>query len=157
MARELASKGDRASALEFLKEARAGLAQSYAPYRVEGYMGLVSNYAELEPADAINVLNEAIKAINAEEISRRQRGEYPDTYERINALSNELLLQLFKLPVALFEIDDLGVREALSSIKTPMKRAAIRLNLLTALLQQHRAMAIPPSTTAAQDRKDDPE
>ena len=122
--------------------------------RVGGYLSLVTMYVELLPADAIGVLNEAVKAINNEEAFNKGGGEYSDMYARINALSNDLLFQLFKLLVALFEIDDIGVRDALSSIKVPMKRAAIRLNLLRALLEQHRGMTTPPKQLRAKDGKD---
>ena len=116
-------------------------------------MSLVSMYVELLPADAISVLNEAVKTINNEEAINKGGGEYSDMYARINVLSNDLLLQQFKLPVALFEIDDIGVREALSAIKVPMKRSAIRLNLLRALLEQHRAMITPPKRIPLKDGK----
>lgn len=153
VAREMISVDDRVSAVDLLTDARKGMSVSSARDRVGGYMSLVSMYVELLPADAISVLNEAVKAINNEEAIDKGGGEYSDMYARINVLSNDLLLQQFKLPVALFEIDDIGVREALSAIKGPTKRSAIRLNLLRALLEQHRVMITPPRPIPAKDGK----
>jgi hypothetical protein len=151
IANELANKGDRTSAMEFLKEARKGMALSFPPYRVDGYMSLVRRYAELDPSDALNVLNETVKAINAEEQPKEDENLF--AYSKINALSNDLLLQLFKLPVALFEIDDMGVKEAIASIHRPIKRSAIRLNLLSASLERHRAVTTPPTTITSKDNR----
>lgn len=150
IAEELATKGDRAGAIEYLKEARNGMTLSFAPYRVDGSMSLVRRYAELDPAEALNVLNEAVKAINTEEQPNEDESLF--AYARINALSNDLLLQLLKLPVTLFEVDDTGVKDAVAAIKLPVRRAAIRLNLLNASLEQHRA-ATPATTITAKDKK----
>jgi hypothetical protein len=150
IAKELARNGDRTSAMEFLNEARKGMARSFPPDRVDGYMNLVRRYAELAPADALNVLNEAVKAINAEEQPKEDENLY--AYARINALSNDMLLQLLKLPPALFEIDDLGTTETIASIQVPIKRVAIRLNLLSASLELHRAV-VPATTITSRDRK----
>ncbi len=139
VAQELANSVDHTDAIEFLKEARKGMVLSYPPYRVSGYMDLMRQYAKLDPVDALNVLTEAVKAINSAEQSGQQSSEYPDMYDRVNALSNDLLLGLFNLPVSLFEIDDLRVEGAVSSIESPMKRAAVGLNLLNGSLEQHRA------------------
>lgn len=150
VATSLLSKGERVAALELLEDARRGLPQAYAPGRVDAYLSLVRMYAELAPGDSISVLNDAAKAINTEEGSR---DEYAGMYNRINVLSNDLLLQIFKLPASLFEIDEMGLADSLSSIKSPTKRVAARLNLLRAALERHRAATAPRTTSAAKDNK----
>jgi hypothetical protein len=154
VATALLSKNERVAALELLEDARRGLPQAYAPGRVDAYLGLVRLYAELAPADSISVLSEAAKAINNEEAPK---DEYAGMYNRINVLSNDLLLQIFKLPASLFEVDEVGLGDSLSSIKSPTKRVAARLNLLRAALERHRTATPPPATSAAKDNKSVPQ
>lgn len=136
VARELAKVGDPSSAIDLLNDARQRLAQSSGAEVIDGYFSLVRHYEELIPVDALNVFNEAVKALNRAEKSDPAADQTVAAETRL--LSNDVLLGSYNIPVALLERDEQGVRSAISSIKSPSKRAAIRLNLLAAALARHR-------------------
>jgi hypothetical protein len=137
VAPELGKLGEPSSAIELLNDARQRLAQSSEAEVIDGYFSLVRHYETLIPIDALNVFNEAVKALN-----RPEKGD-PTADQTLDAatslLSNDLLLAPYNVPVALLERDEQGLRAAISSIESPSKRAAIRLNLLSSALARHRA------------------
>jgi hypothetical protein len=108
------------------------------------YFSLVRQYEEIMPIDTINVFNEAVNAIN-----RAERGQTAETFGfETSVLSNELLLRSYQVPVTLFERDEQSLRSAISSIGSPSKRAAVRLNLLIAVLSPKSKIPTPRKQSA---------
>ena len=138
VAQELVKAGDRDSAFELLSEARQRLAQSSGTEVVYGYFSLLRQYERLMPLDTISVFNEAVKAINRSEKSDPKAS--PTLESEASLLTNDILLGPYKVPVGLLERDEPGIRVAISSIESPTKRVAIRLNLLVAALERHRTI-----------------
>lgn len=133
---ELAKVGDPSSAIDLLNDARQRLSHSSGAEVIDGYFSLVREYENLMPIDALNVFNEAVKALNRAE---KADAKAKQTLEaETSVLSNDLLLGPYNVPVTLLQRDEQGLRAAISSIESPSKRTAIRLNLLAAALARHR-------------------
>lgn len=141
MAQALVKAGDRDSAFDLLTEARKRLAQSSGTEVVDGYFSLMHQYESLAPIDAVNVFYETVKALNR--IEKSDLKESQTLGAETSLLSNDLLLGAYNVPISLLEKDEIGVRAAISSIQSPSKRVAIRLNLLISSLAQPRT--VPPA------------
>jgi tetratricopeptide (TPR) repeat protein len=139
VAQALVKAGDPDSAFDLLTEARKRLAQSSGTEVVDGYFSLMHQYESLAPIDTVNVFYEVVKALNRIEKSDSKGSQSPGVEPSL--LSNDLLLGAYNVPILLLEKDESGVRAAISSIQSPSKRAAIRLNLLNSSLAQPRTVA----------------
>jgi hypothetical protein len=94
------------------------------------YMSLVSLYEARLPAEAIDMLNEAVAAINrAWQMKRKETAA--EEYE-VNWL-------IGGVSDALFERDEAGVRAAFSSIEDPVRRVSMRHRALRSILLKYRA------------------
>ena len=127
-------KSDAAAATQLLNEARAALARSSSPQDFATHLALARLYAALNQPDALLALADAVKAMNQGGDARGAEAETP-------LLSNDLLLGLYRMPAALLEMDDAGVRQMIAAADSPARRAAMRLNLLAASLERRRASA----------------
>jgi hypothetical protein len=146
VAAELVKK-DAPAATQLLDEARAALAKTGSPQDFDPYLAIVRLYATLNSPDALPTLHDAIKAMNRTEQPQRDGGaDAADAEARIPLLSNDLLLARYSLPVSLMTLDDVGVRQAVASVAAPARRAAVRLSLLGASLEQRRAATPKPVT-----------
>src|SRR5207253_2169568 len=103
------------------------------------YLGLVRLYAKYSPAEAPAVLGEAIASINR---APEDKTDDCDSGKGVSpVLSTQLILNWYRLPSSLLEIDEIGVRSAVAAIQPADKRAATRLQLLSAALEQDRIAA----------------
>jgi hypothetical protein len=136
VAQELGKIGESSGAIELLNDARQRLAQSSDAELIDGHFSLVRLYENLMPNDTLNVFNEAVKALNRAEKADLEGEQTPEA--KTSVLSNDILLGPYNVPVGLLERDEQSLRAAISSISSPSKRAAIRLNLLAAVLTRHR-------------------
>jgi hypothetical protein len=143
VATELAKLGDRASGIELIKESRTGLERAETSDASYGYLSLVRLYAELLPTEAPAVFHQAVAAINRAQQSSSSGSMFPKVEGEDQILSNNILLGSFNVPVSLLEMDDLGIRQSISLIESPIKRNAVRLNLLNLSLQRRRAANAP--------------
>ena len=144
VAQELGKTGEASSAIVLLNEARRWLSQSTTPETVDGCFSLLRQYEKINPVDAMNVFNEAVKALN-----RVNRAEKPGHQSNppMSLLQDEIPLGVYNVPATLLERDEPGVRAAISSIESPSQRAALRLNLLRFSLARLRSA--PPQTKPA--------
>ncbi len=135
---------DSDQVMEFMDAGRKQLEKASSKKQSTWYLGLVRLYAEKSAAEAPAVLGEAIASIN------RASEEKIDDCESANSVSAvlniELLLKQYRLPASLLASDEVGIRSAVGSIRPPDKRAAVRLQLLIAALEQHR---LPPGKATA--------
>lgn len=145
VAAELVKK-DGPAATQLLNEARTAIAKTGSPQDFGSYLLLVRLYAALNQPDALPALGDAIKAMNQAERSPRGGSPADEVEAQMPLLSNNLMLGRYALPVSLLELDDVGVRQTLASVDSPTRRAAIRLNLLGASLERHRASTPKPAT-----------
>src|SRR5262249_29497782 len=121
--------------LEFMEAARRLLEKADKSQQPVSFLSLVRLYAKFSPAEAPAVLSEAITAINRASDDNSRSCESGQSVSPV--LSTQLILNWYKLPATLLEIDEIGVRNAVASIQPADKRAATRLQLLSASLQQH--------------------
>lgn len=139
IARELVKLDDRVTAIALIDEARKGLAKADAADAADEYFSLVRLYAQLMPSVTPAIFNEMVAAMNRVKQSSSSSSIFPKVGGESLILSNDILLRSFSLPMSLLEIDDIGVRHAISLIDSPFQRIAIRLNLLNVLLERRRA------------------
>lgn len=137
VAAELATK-DAPAAKQLLDEARTALSKTGSPQDFNSHLALVRLYATLDPPDSLSILLDAVKAMNRSEQSPQTGGNTTNAEAEIPLLSNNMLLARYTLPASLLALDEVGVRQAISSIASPTRRAAIRLRLLGASLGQRR-------------------
>lgn len=145
------TKKDGAAAKQLLDQARAALAKADSARDPHLYLALVHLYAPLDPHDALASFQEAVKAMNRAEQSGGA-GDGGDPAAGISPLSDDALLAQYNLPASLLSADEAGTRQAIASISSPSRRAAMRLRLLDGVLAQLRAA--PPKPAAAQGGKD---
>lgn len=126
LANRMLKSGERNGALELVREARKNMARVEPRAAGETLLSVVRLYAELLPAEAGQVLDEAVKAINRAAHAPRAG----DDEAAIPILTNEILLSSYRLPASLLEVDEAGVRNSVSSIEPSDKRVAVRLFLL---------------------------
>lgn len=138
VARDLIKLGDRVTATELAGEARKGLAQADTSDAADGYLSLIRLYAQLMPSVTPTVFSETVAVMNRGKQSSSSSGIFLKGDSESLSLSNDILFRSFSLPISLLEIDNVGVRHAISSIESPFKRAAIRLNFLNLLLERRR-------------------
>lgn len=129
---------DMTIAVELIQEARKGMARANPSDAADGYMLLVRLYAQLLPADVLAVFREAVAAINRIDQQSLSGGLHPKGDSESLVLSNDILLKSFAIPISLLDVDDFDVRQSISSIESPIKRIAVRLNLLNSSLEQRR-------------------
>ncbi|HEX8843840.1 MAG TPA: hypothetical protein VF791_04315 [Pyrinomonadaceae bacterium] len=142
----LSAQDNRDGIIEFLYQARKDLANATEENRADWLIILLHRYVKFVPADAPLVLSETIAAINRVKHYDPKGGNVnEDAGNKI--LDNELLLKSYSLPVQLFEIDYLGVRQSIANIEAPTIRAAVRLNLLRTSLEKHRSTKKPKTVT----------
>jgi hypothetical protein len=98
------------------------------------YMTLVRIYVKKSAERAPEVFFQAVTAINR--AVKERKDECPASTTTPTVLSNQILLDQYKLPVSVMEADEAGVLDAISSIQPADIRAALRLHLLSATLQQ---------------------
>lgn len=121
-----------------IEDARKGLPASDLPdtEKINWYLTLVRLYAKLLPAEADDVLKETVAALNHLK-SNKSSGSDDSSANEKSELSGEI--GLYNLPLSLLENNELAFSEAISAIDSPTKRALIRLGLLNASLERHRA------------------
>jgi hypothetical protein len=119
------------NAIDFIREARIAMARAdLSSQTLREYMSLVSLYEARLPAEAIDMLNEAVAAINrAWQMKRKETAA--EEYE-VNWL-------IGGVSDALFERDEAGVRAAFSSIEDPVRRVSMRHRALRSILLKYRA------------------
>jgi hypothetical protein len=128
-------------ARELIQEARKGMARVTPADAPDGYLILVRLYGDLLPTDAAAVFRETVVAMNR---AKQQSGTLlPKGDSESMLLTNDLLLKSFNLSFPILEADDFDVRQTISSIESPIKRAAIRLNLLASSLERRRSQKSP--------------
>ncbi len=132
-------ESNRPLAIELIQAAREGLAKSDLPIAEKATWSIVllGLYARLLPADAFAVLKETVTVLN-----RIPSGEPGDTDS--SELANTQAL--YNLPVSMLESDEFAFLGAVSSVESPTKRARMRLELLSASLDKHRASIAPKKT-----------
>jgi len=146
VAAELARR-DGPAAKQLLDEARAALAKADVAQGFGASLPLVRAYAALNASDALPALLDAVKMMNRSESS--QTGDNADDAEAsIPILSNDILLSGYALPASLLAIDEMGTRQIIASVNSATRRAAIRLNLLNAVLRQSHGAAVKPAIQA---------
>jgi hypothetical protein len=128
---------DSVKVLELLEAGRKELEKATVSQQVVWYLTLVQLYTKLSPSAAPDILSQAIAAVNR----RRQEKTDDCTSDQSFSfvLSNEIVLSAYKLPTALLETDEFGVRYALGSIQPADVRVAMRLDLLKGTLEQRRS------------------
>ena len=126
---------EREQVLEFMGAGRRQLEKADKSQQPGSYLSLVRLYIKFSPAEAPAVLHEAIEAINR--ASENETNDCESSGNTSQILTAQLLLKQYRLPASLLESDEIGVRNAFGSIRASDKRAAIRLQLLTAALEQH--------------------
>ena len=135
VASELMKKGDRAAAIELFDEGRLNLTKADQGQAVGSYIELVRQYAAFDAFKALSVLRDATSAINRSDSGQEEKSS--SDFET-PLLSSDMLMTPYSLPASLLEVDEQGVREAISSINSPVKRAAVRLRLLSTSLSRRR-------------------
>ncbi len=125
------------SAIELLQEARSLLDKADLSESLYSYLlHLTILYAKVMPAETMSVFNEAVKAINrAERLKSRDSANEADW----SWLSSSL-------PLSVLTGDEIGARDALSSIEPRMTRIGLRYGLLRATLEKHRAVSKEEAT-----------
>jgi hypothetical protein len=79
------------------------------------------------------VLSQAVAAINRS--PKDQKDNCPGSFNP-TALSHPLMLDRYKLPATLLEADEAGVLSSIRSVQASDIRAALRLQMLAASLEQ---------------------
>lgn len=132
----------RTMTVELAENARKGLAASNMPeaVKVDFYFALVRLYAKFSPLDANGVLKETITALNHIESTKSSASTNSS-----NAGASELssALTTYSIPIVILENNESAVLETVSSVESPTKRALMRLGLLNASLERHRASIAP--------------
>lgn len=142
---EMIKEGRTSLARELMDQARAGFNKSDSIDAVmPWYMGLLHRYTLLDPAEALLVLNELVTTLNRlEGVPPSKKSVDPET--KTPLLSANALVGRYSLPVTLLETDETGMRLAVSSMTSPVRRVAMRLNLLNAALGQRRKAVAAPN------------
>jgi hypothetical protein len=120
--------------MNLLESARKGLERSDPLQQPLWYMNLVQIYTKKSSETAPEVFFEAVTAINR--VAKERKDECPTSTTTPTVLSNQILLNQYKLPVSVMDTDEPGVLHAISTIQPGDIRAALRLNLLKAILEQ---------------------
>ncbi|HEX5875734.1 MAG TPA: hypothetical protein VFY60_13900 [Pyrinomonadaceae bacterium] len=117
-----------------LESARKDLERADPSNQPMWYMNLVKIHTKRSLATAPEIFFQAVTAINR--AAKERKDECPTSTTDPTVLSNQILLDQYKLPVSVMEEDEAGVLDAISSIQPGDIRAALRLNLLKAVLEQ---------------------
>lgn len=125
--------------LELLGEARELLprVEAAADLRERLALSLVRLYTEFSVTDAPVVFREAVTAMNRAWAAPEPEAEIDVTQKNATYEAWKLI----PLPPQLIQADDIGVRQAVLSIESPLKRVQIRLGLLAAALERQRRAA----------------
>jgi hypothetical protein len=127
---EVASEMAGANAVEFIKEARRMMPRAgLSSQTLREYLTLVSLYGERIPAEAMDVLNEAVEAIN--------RAWHAKPNE-IRAAEYEVNWLIGGVPLSLLEADEAGVKAAISSVEDPVRRVSLLHSLLRRAVLSYR-------------------
>lgn len=129
---------EEAQILELMTAARRELGKADKSTQADSYLSLVRLYARISPSEAPAVLAEAVSAINRS--SERKNDECTNGHEVSRVLTTALLFKRFSLPASIMSADDLGVRSAIGSVQAIDERAAMRLQLLAAALEQYESV-----------------
>ena len=117
-----------------LESARKDLEKADPLQQPLWYMTLVRIYTKKSSDTAPEVFFQAVTAINR--VAKERKDECPTSTTTPTVLSNQILLDQYKLPVSVMDADEPGVLHAISTIQPADIRAALRLNLLKAILEQ---------------------
>ena len=130
--------GYRGNAIELLRDARVGLAKLDAADSIYAYLKLTYVYARILPTDTVDVLSEAVKAINTAE-----------RLKSINTKGKSQPAELWRpitMPDSLLDINEQSVALALSYIDPPVMRVSLRCGLLSSMLARLRATKPSPKS-----------
>jgi hypothetical protein len=120
--------------INLLESARQDLERADPLEQPTSYMSLVRIYTRTSSDTAPEVFFQAVTAINR--AAKERKDECPTSTITSTVLSNQMLLDLYTLPVSVMDADEAGVLHAISTIQPADIRAALRLNLLKAILEQ---------------------
>jgi hypothetical protein len=120
--------------INLLESARQDLERADPLEQPTSYMTLVRIYTRTSSDTAPEVFFQAVTAINR--AAKERKDECPTSTITSTVLNNQMLLDLYKLPVSVMDADEPGVLHAISTIQPADIRAALRLNLLKAILEQ---------------------
>lgn len=120
--------------LNLLASARKELEKAEPSQQSIWYMTLVRKYAKQSPDTAPEIISQAVLAINR--AAKEQKYECPTSTTTPTVLGNQILLDQHKLPASLMDVDEAGVLDTISSVQPADSRAAFRLQLLRATLEQ---------------------
>ena len=123
-------------AIQFLAEARQELAASYGSEadRCDWYFALLRLTFQNAPQNSAAILKEAIAALNRSDQAEEKAGRNEEVHFKRTAGTWK------NLPVALIDLDEYAVREAVSSINSTTTRVAARLGLLQGCLERMRSL-----------------
>jgi hypothetical protein len=130
---------DPVKVMELLEAGKKELEKATIPQQVVWYLTLVRLYVKLSPSAAPGALSQAIAALNRRKQEKSDDCASDQSFRFV--LSNQIVLTAYKLPTALLEADEFGIRYALGSIQPADVRFAMRLDLLKGTLEQRRGSA----------------
>lgn len=129
VAREL-KREDKALAISLLDESKKGLDSFDVEPKDKAnlYLFLVSQYVEVAPYEAINVLRETVEAVNKSD-EKNPNNKPTEDYAPLK--------ETISIPVSLFEIDEIATMQILSSIKTENSKVRFYLGCLDQALKKY--------------------
>jgi hypothetical protein len=137
--RGFASK-DTAYGMAMLTQARRELENNPVTSEYSPYLFLLNLYAANAPEQALDVLRMAIAGMN--------NFKFPEGV-KIHPAPPGWQLTTIKVPASLLDSDPQMVSAAVSTLKSPQARVAMRLGLLQACLQRYQGPAKPPAPKPA--------
>ncbi|HJP95184.1 MAG TPA: hypothetical protein VJ875_24750, partial [Pyrinomonadaceae bacterium] len=123
-----------AETLDLLASARKDLEKVDPSQQAHWYLALMRVYAKVSPEAALEVLSQTIAAIN--DTSKERQIDCKTTASNPPVLSTWQLQRDYEIPTTLLETDEGGVLNAIKSVQPADIRAALRLQLLTMILDQ---------------------
>ncbi|HEX6044105.1 MAG TPA: hypothetical protein VFZ22_06420 [Pyrinomonadaceae bacterium] len=126
--------------IQFLSAARSELQKTQASEQFRWSLSLVRLYGKHVPESAPAVLLEAVNYLNRG--SKDTSDFCGSPVNRPTILTSQLLLNQYKLPASLWDLDEAGMLNAVGLVERSEEKAALRLNLITVALTEQRKLQV---------------
>ena len=123
---------------QLLNSARSELQKTESAEQFSWFLNLVRLYGKHLPESTPAVLLEGVNALNRS--SNDTSGLCASSIYQPTVLTNQVMLNQYTLPSILWDLDESGMLVAIGLVESSEKKAALRLNLISAALIEHRKL-----------------
>lgn len=127
-----------AEVTQLLNSARSELQNTEPAEKFSWFLNLVRLYGKHLPESAPVVLVEAVNALNR--APNGSSGLCASSINQPTVLTNQIMLNQYTLPSILWNLDETGMLSTVGLVESSEKKAALRLNLISAALAEHRKL-----------------